>query len=238
MSKVIRKFRQQKKVDRANRNPTIPNYPKVSGTVEMTLVDIKHQRGKGAPLAVVKIGGKNYNVCATEGTSVGQKFTIGDNGTVEVGNILQLKNIPEGCAIHSVEYTYGDGGQVAMTAGCFCSVENHRKESEQTVLKMPSGQKKVFPSNVRATVGIVSGAGIREKPLLKAGTTHHLKRSRGQLFPRVRGVAMNPVDHQHGGGNHQHIGFASTVSKRAPIAQQVGLIGARSTGRRTGNKGK
>ena len=73
---------------------------------------------------------------------------------------------------------------------------------------------------------------------LKAGVAHYLKRSRGQLFPRVRGVAMNPVDHPHGGGNHQHIGFPSTVSKKAPFAQQVGLVGARSTGRRTGNKGK
>ena len=238
MSKIIRKFRQQKKKIRNTKECIYPSYPQVDGIKEMVIIDLKHQRGKGAPIAIVEIEDKRYEICATEGTSIGQKFTIGDNGAVEVGNILQIKNIPEGCAIHSVEYKYGDGGRVAMTAGCFCSIENHRKETEQTVLKMPSGKKIIFPSNVRAIVGIVSGSGIREKPILKAGVAHSLKRSRGQLFPRVRGVAMNPVDHPHGGGNHQHIGFPSTVSKKAPFAQQVGLVGARSTGRRTGNKGK
>ena len=238
MSKVIRKFRQQKKKERSNVKKLNLNYPKVKGTTEMTLVELKHQRGKGAPVAIVEIEGNNYSICATEGTSVGQKFTIGNEGIVKEGNIMQLKNIPEGYAVHSVEYEQNNGGNVAMTAGCYCSIENHRKESGQTVLKMPSGKKKVFPNTVRAVVGVVSGAGICEKPLLKAGTTHYLKRSRGQLFPRVRGVAMNPVDHGHGGGNHQHIGFSSTVSKRAPLAQQVGLVGARSTGRKTGNKAK
>lgn len=238
MSKVIRKFRQQKKKERAGVKQIDLKYPKVKDTKEMTLVELKHLRGKGAPMAIVEIEGKKYKICATEGTSVGQKFTIGLEGQVQEGNIMQLKNIPEGFAVHSVEHEFNDGGNVAMTAGCYCSVENHRKESGQTVLKMPSGKKRVFPNTVRAVVGVVSGAGIKDKPLLKAGTTHYLKRSRGQLFPRVRGVAMNPVDHGHGGGNHQHIGFSSTVSKRAPLAQQVGLVGARSTGRRTGNKAK
>lgn len=123
-----------------------------------------------------------------------------------------------------------------MTAGSFCTVVNHRKESSQTVIKMPSGVKRVLSSDVRAVVGICASACITEKPLLKAGTTHYLKKSRGQLFPRVRGVAMNPVDHAHGGGNHQHIGFPCTIARTAPYAQQVGLVAARSTGRRTGSK--
>ena len=238
MSKIIRKFRQQKKKLRSKDNSITPSYPKVKGTQECTLVEIKHQRGKGAPLAIFDLDGKKFNACATEGISVGQKFTIGNEGEIREGNIMQLRNIPEGYAVHSVEYEANDGGNVAMTAGCFCSIENHRKESGQTVLKLPSGIKKVFPDTVRAIVGLVSGAGIKEKPILKAGTMHYLKKSRGQLFPRVRGVAMNPVDHGHGGGNHQHIGFPSTVSKKAPFAQQYGLIGARSTGRKTGNKTK
>ncbi|KAL6122752.1 hypothetical protein NUSPORA_00008 [Nucleospora cyclopteri] len=238
MSKIIRKFRQQKKKDRNAREQIQPSYPKIEGVKEMKVMDLLHQRGKGSPLAMVEIENKQYYVCATEGISVGQKLTIGNTGEVETGNILQLRNIPEGSAVHSVEYELYDGGKVALTAGAYCSIENHRKENDQTVLKLPSGTKRVFSSSVRAMVGIVSGAGIKEKPLLKAGTTHYLKRSRGQLFPRVRGVAMNPVDHAFGGGNHQHIGFPSTVAKTAPYAQQVGLVGARSTGRRTGSKKK
>ena len=236
MSKVIRKFRQEKKKNRVARVYLKLSYPAAAVNTEGTIVDLKHERGKGAPYAVVKIQGAEYNIVATEGVSVGQVFAIGDSTELKTGNITKLKNIPEGTAINSVEYEYNDGGKIALTAGSFCTIVNHRKESNQSVIKLPSGLKRVISSDARAIIGIVSSAGITEKPLLKAGTTHHLKRSRGQLFPRVRGVAMNPVDHAHGGGNHQHIGFPSTVARTAPYAQQVGLIAARSTGRRTGAK--
>ncbi|ORD93908.1 RL8 [Enterospora canceri] len=238
MSKVIRKFRQQKKKKRSNRVKIKPRYPAVGVDREMKLINLKHQKGKGAPLAIVMIEGKKHYICATEGVAVGGVYILGTEGTIKNGNVLQLKHIPEGSAVHSVEHELNDGGHYAMEAGAYCSVENHRKENDQTVLKLPSGDKKVFSSNLRAIVGIVAGAGIKEKPLLKASIQRKLKKSRNQKFPKVRGVAMNPVDHGHGGGNHQHIGFPSTVSKRAPFAQQVGLIGARSTGRRTGAKGK
>lgn len=236
MSKIIRKFRQEKKKNRAAREYTRLSYPAVSEASEYTVVDLVHERGKGAPYAVVKLNDKTYNIMATEGVAIGATFQIGDEVELKTGNIMKLKNIPEGTAVNSVEYKENDGGFFALTAGSFCTIINHRKEYNQTVIKMPSGTKRVVSSDLRAMIGVSASAGITEKPLLKAGTTHFLKQSRGQLFPRVRGVAMNPVDHHHGGGNHQHIGFPSTVARRAPYAQQVGLIAARSTGRRTGAK--
>merc|ERR1712226_231714 len=78
---------------------------------------------------------------------------------------------------------------------------------------MPSGLKKVISSKNRAMIGIVAGGGRTEKPLLKAGRAYHKFKAKRKCWPVVRGVAMNPVEHPHGGGNHQHIGSPSTVKR-------------------------
>jgi len=80
-------------------------------------------------------------------------------------------------------------------------------------------------------IGIIAGGGRTDKPVLKAGNCYHKHKARGRAtWPRIRGVAMNPVDHPHGGGNHQHIGKPSTISRYASAGQKVGLIAARRTG--------
>jgi large subunit ribosomal protein L8e len=80
-------------------------------------------------------------------------------------------------------------------------------------------------------IGIVAGGGRHEKPLLKAGNAYHKHKAKKKgNWPRVRGVAMNPVEHPHGGGNHQHIGHPSTLRRDAPHGMKVGLIAARRTG--------
>ncbi|KAG6420787.1 hypothetical protein SASPL_117326 [Salvia splendens] len=101
-------------------------------------------------------------------------------------------------------------------------------------IKLPSGAKKIVPSGCRAMIGQVAGGGRTEKPMLKAGNAYHKFRVKRNSWPKVRGVAMNPVEHPHGGGNHQHIGHASTVRRDAPPGQKVGLIAARRTGRLRG----
>jgi len=85
-------------------------------------------------------------------------------------------------------------------------------------------------------VGVVAGGGRIEKPIMKAGRAHFKYKAKRNEWPRVRGVAMNPVEHPHGGGNHQHIGHPSTVRHDAPPGQKVGLIGARRTGFLRGTK--
>merc|ERR1711977_402007 len=104
----------------------------------------------------------------------------------------------------------------------------------KTRIKLPSGTKKSVPSTCRAMVGVVAGGGRLDKPLLKAGNSYHKYKVKRNCWPKVRGVAMNPVEHPHGGGNHQHIGHASTVRRSAPPGQKVGLIAARRTGRLRG----
>lgn len=84
--------------------------------------------------------------------------------------------------------------------------------------------------------GIVAGGGRIDKPLLKAGRAYHKYKVKRNSWPKVRGVAMNPVEHPHGGGNHQHIGMASTVSRYKSHGRKVGLIAARRTGRLRGTR--
>lgn len=87
-------------------------------------------------------------------------------------------------------------------------------------------------------VGIVAGGGRLDKPIMKAGRAHFKYSSKRKAWPIVRGVAMNPVEHPHGGGNHQHIGKASTCPRDAPPGRKCGLIGARRTGRLRGRVDK
>jgi large subunit ribosomal protein L8e len=104
----------------------------------------------------------------------------------------------------------------------------------RTRVELPSHRKTILANACRAILGVVAGGGRLEKPLLKAGTVFHKYAAKRRSWPVVRGVAMNPVDHPHGGGAHQHIGKPSTVSRNARPGQKVGLIAARRTGRRRG----
>merc|ERR1712048_1287024 len=92
----------------------------------------------------------------------------------------------------------------------------------------------MVPSKCRACIGIVAGGGRLDKPMLKAGNSYHKYKVKRNSWPKVRGVAMNPVEHPHGGGNHQHIGKPSTIKRDTPAGRKVGLIAARRTGRLTG----
>merc|ERR1711971_191740 len=103
------------------------------------------------------------------------------------------------------------------------------EDSNSTQIRLPSGIKKTIPADCRATVGIVAGGGRLDKPMLKAGRAYHYRVKRN-CWPKVRGVAMNPVEHPHGGGNHQHIGHASTCRRDAPPGAKAGMVAARRTG--------
>ena len=93
-------------------------------------------------------------------------------------------------------------------------------------------------SGSRAVVGIVAGGGRIEKPVLKAGNSFHKYKVKRNSWPKVRGSAMNPVEHPHGGGNHQHVGHPTTQPRNAPPGQKCGLIAARRTGIIKGGKDK
>jgi large subunit ribosomal protein L8e len=231
MSKVIRKIRHEKIRERDPIKKLILSYPGISQVTEGKVASILHERGRCAPLAVIQFGEVQTIIAAIEGLYTGKRVYIGDDAAAELGNITRIKNVPEGMAVCAVEYAYGDGGKVGLANGNYVLVVNHRKETNETVIKLPSGLRRLVGSDSRCVVGVIAGGGVKEKPVLKASVAHFKAKARGSVWPKVRGVAMNPVDHKHGGGNHQHVGKPKTVSKRDPYAQQVGLIGARRTGR-------
>jgi len=166
----------------------------------------------------------------------GQLVFCGNKAKLTVGNVLPLATVPEGTIVCNVEAKTGDRGTYARTSGNYATVISHNPDENITRIKLPSGAKKAIPSSCRAMIGIVAGGGRLDKPMLKAGRAYHKYKAKRNCWPKVRGVAMNPVEHPHGGGNHQHIGHASTVRRDAPPGQKVGLIAARRTGRLRGTK--
>lgn len=161
----------------------------------------------------------------------GQFIYAGKKASLNTGNILPLKYIPEGTNICNVEKNAGDKGEFARTSGTSAVILGHSVSGHNTRIRLPSGARKSLKSSSRAMVGIVAGGGRCEKPLLKAGRAYHKARACKKNFPLVRGQAMNPVDHPHGGGNHQHIGHPATCGRDTPHGRKVGLIAARRTGR-------
>jgi large subunit ribosomal protein L2 len=194
--------------------------------------DILHDPGRTAPLASVKLNDdKIILILSPEGIKVGDKIKLTDNkNEIEVGNILPVGKIPEGAPVYNIEISPGDGGKLVRAGGSNATVVSH--DRKKTVIQLPSGQFKTLDSACRATVGVIAGGGRKDKPFLKAGKKHIAFKKRGKQYPIVRGVAMNPVSHPHGGGGHQHVGKPSTVKRGASPGRKVGSIAAKRTGRK------
>jgi len=214
------------------------------GYIKGLVREIIHDPGRGAPLAKVvfkhpyKFKHVTETLVAAEGMYTGQFIYCGRKATLNVGNVLPLAAMPEGTIVCNVEAKVGDRGSFARASGNYATIITHNPDDNKTKIRLPSGAKKVVSASSRAMVGIVAGGGRIDKPMLKAGASYWKYKAKRNSWPIVRGVAMNPVDHPHGGGNHQHIGHPSTVRRDAPAGQKVGLIAARRTGRlRGGVKG-
>ena len=152
----------------------------------------------------------------------GQFIYAGKKASLTIGNILPLGSMPEGTVVSNVEEKAGDRGALGRTSGNYVTIINHDADIGKTRIKLPSGSKKLVPSTARGMVGIVAGGARTDKPILKASRAMHKYKAKGNSWPKTRGVAMNPVDHPHGGGNHQHIGKASTISRYAVPGQKAG----------------
>lgn len=220
------------------------DYAENHGYIRGVVKEIVHDPGRGAPLASInfrnayKFGTDKELVVAVEGMYTGQYVYFGREAQLTIGNCMPVGQMPEGTVISSLEEKRGDRGRLAKASGTYATVIGHSDDGKSTRIRLPSGARKTIESASRAIVGIVAGGGRIDKPLLKAGTAYHKYKVKRNCWPRVRGVAMNPVDHPHGGGNHQHIGKPSTVSRGAPPGQKVGLIAARRTGLLRGGKKK
>ncbi len=155
---------------------------------------IEYDPNRNAQIAlVVYEDGERRYIIAPSGISVGSKIIASETAAIEPGNALPLAKIPVGTAVHNIEIRRGKGGQIVKSAGSVATIQG--KEGNYVLVKLPSGEVRRFPSDCWATVGQVGNADARTEVIGKAGR----KRLMG-IKPTVRGVAMNPKSHPHGGG--------------------------------------
>jgi len=185
------------------------------------VVDILHDPGHTAPVAIVDYGKMKVKMLAAEGMHIDQEVQIGTAVHLAPGNTMPIGRIPEGTQIYNIEAKPGDGGKFARSGGSYGVVVGHGRK---TIVRLPSEKLKALSPDCMATIGVVAGGGRGEKPFAKAGKKIHAYRSRSKRPYKVRGIAMNPVNHPHGGGSHQHVGRPSTVSTWAPPGRKVGRL--------------
>jgi large subunit ribosomal protein L2 len=174
----------------------------IPGSVER--IEYDPNRTANIALIVYKDGERRY-VIAPKGIEVGQEVISSETTPVKAGNCMPLRNMPLGTTIHCVELKPGKGAQIARSAGT--SVQLVAKDGAYVTIRLRSGEMRKVPSDCKGVVGEVSNSEHNLISLGKAGA----KRWRG-VRPTVRGVAMNPVDHPHGGGEGRTSGGRHPVS--------------------------
>lgn len=199
--------------------------------VKGKIVDLVHCAGHGAPLArVCYDDGQIVLFAAPEGIRVGDVVCSGPGAPCVPGNILSLKEVPEGTPVYNIESQPGDGGKFCKTSGGFARVA--AKSSRSITVVLPSKKLKHFHIDCRAVVGVVAGSGRTEKPFLKAGIKMHKMRSKNKLYPRTSACAMNAVDHPFGNKRSARKAKNKGASKNAPPGKKVGSLWPKRTGKR------
>ena len=175
-----------------------------SGVIE----SIEYDPNRSPRIALVKYddGDKKY-IIAPEGLKVGDKIlsSIGNKIPFKTGNAMPIGKIPEGLLIHNVELKPGKGAQMARSAGSYARIMAN--EGGMVTLKLPSGELRMISEQCIATIGTVGNKSHENISIGKAGRARWMGRR-----PKVRGVAMNPVDHPHGGGEGKTSGGRHPVS--------------------------
>ena len=168
--------------------------------VEAKVASVEYDPNRSANIALLVYGdGEKRYILSPDGLGVGDRVTSGDDAEIRTGNSLPIKLIPEGTQVHNIELRCGKGGQMARSAGA--SAQLMAKEGSYATFKLSSGEIRLVEINCRATVGVVGNSEHANISYGKAGRTRWIGRR-----PRVRAVAMNPVDHPMGGGEGRSSG--------------------------------
>nr|YP_009393140.1 ribosomal protein L2 [Bostrychia moritziana]ARW61702.1 ribosomal protein L2 [Bostrychia moritziana] len=170
------------------------------------VASIEYDPNRNARIALInyKDGEKKY-ILHPRTLVVGNTIMSGENAPIEVGNALPLERIPLGTAVHNIEIQSKKGGQIVRAAGTYAQIV--AKEGLFTTLKLPSGEVRTINKKCYATIGQISNIDASNISIGKAGRNRWLGKR-----PQVRGVAMNPVDHPHGGGEGK-----SPIGKTHPV---------------------
>ena len=150
-------------------------------------------------------GTKKYILCP-DGIKVGDEIISGEKTDIKVGNCLEIQNVPEGTFVHNIELNPGHGAQLVRSAGSSAQVLGKDETGEFMLVKLASGEVRKINNKCRVTIGFVSNLDHNLVNLGKAGVSRHMG-----IRPTVRGSAMNPNDHPHGGGEGRQ-----PVGKDAP----------------------
>jgi large subunit ribosomal protein L2 len=188
----------------ARRQYRIIDFKRTKDSIPAKVAAIEYDPNRSARIALVayRDGEKRY-ILAPAGLRVGDLVESGPNADIKTGNALPLANIPEGTVVHNVELRPGEGGKLVRTAGA--AAQLMAKEAGYAQVRMPSGEVRKIQLACRATIGQLGNLEHENEIIGYAGRQRH----RGKR-PHVRGVAMNPVDHPHGGGE------ARSTSGRPP----------------------
>jgi len=198
--------------------------------IAANITDIVHSSGHSTPLMELKYSnGETGLLQAPEGIKVGDKIEMGKDVELKSGNILPLKNIPEGMSIYNIEAQPGDGGKFVRASGAFAKIITIMEDS--IIVELPSSKRKTFSPDCRAVIGIVAGSGRTEKPFLKAGNKFYAMKAKNKLWPIVSGTSMNSVSHPFGGSSSHAKGIPTQASRNAPPGRKVGKIAPKRTGR-------
>jgi len=174
--------------------------------VKATVERIEYDPNRSCHIMLVSFedGSKSYYL-APQKIKVGDKIENGPNSEIKIGNALPLKDIPVGIDIHNVELQPGAGGKIARAAGAHVTISG--SDGNYSIIKMSSGEIRKIDSRCLATIGVLSNPDQKNISIGKAGRSRWLGRR-----PHTRGVAMNPVDHPHGGGEGKTAGGRHPVS--------------------------
>ena len=172
----------------------IIDFKRQKDNIPAKVAQIEYDPNRSAYIALINyMDGEKRYILAPKGLKVGDKIESGEEADIKIGNALPLRAIPVGTTVHNIEMTPGKGGQLARAAGS--GAQLMAKEGKMAQLRLPSGEFRLVSVECRATVGSVGNIAHELVTLGKAGRKRHLG-----IRPHVRGSAMNPVDHPHGGG--------------------------------------
>jgi large subunit ribosomal protein L2 len=190
----------------AKRHYRIVDFKRDKKDIPAKVFAIEYDPNRSCRIALLHYndGEKRY-IIAPDGMIAGATVLSGESAEVQVGNAMPLKKMPVGTLVHNVELTKGKGGQIARSAGA--SVQLMAKEGHRATLRMPSGEMRYVDLDCYATVGMVGNIEHKNIVIGKAGRNRYLGKR-----PKVRGTAMNPVDHPHGGGEGKAKGGRHPVS--------------------------
>ncbi|MGO1395104.1 MAG: 50S ribosomal protein L2 [Halomonas sp.] len=182
------------------------DFKRTKDGIPATVERLEHDPNRSAHIALLKYAdGERRYIIAPKGVSAGSVLESGVNAPIKKGNALPLRNVPLGSTVHCIELKPGKGAQIARSAGT--SAQLVAREGNYATLRLRSGEMRKVLAECRATLGEVSNSEHSLRQLGKAGA----KRWRG-VRPTVRGVAMNPVDHPHGGGEGRTSGGRDPVT--------------------------